>query len=158
VIERVLIDTTFLLPLFGIETEKFTKKDFEQLLGFETEFFYNPISLVEIKWVILKITSRDKRKNKYFREIYNETLDYLMSSDELKPTVLLNKEISELEDKLFDYGINDYFDRVIVATARVTTKILLTEDMKLVRQIRGIREFRNFRTLNWKQFKQQTSR
>jgi len=149
--DKILLDTTYLLPFFEIETDRFSKKDLELLLESDIELFYNPVSLIEIKWVLIRITKRDKRKLKRLREIYSESIDYLLYNEEIKPTILLNGRISQLEDILYDAGIKDYFDRIITATAKVFTGKLLTEDEDLAKILKSIKEFMDLEVLNWQQ-------
>ena len=150
-VDKILLDTTYLLPLFEIEVDKFSKKDLELLLESNIELFYNPISLIEIKWVLIKIAKQDKKKLEHLREIYNESVDHLLYSGEIKPTILLDGKISHLEDILYDAGIKDYFDRVIVATAKVLTGKLLTEDKNLTKLLKNVKEFTDLEVLNWQQ-------
>ena len=150
---KILIDTTYLLPLFGIEIEKFSLQNMQYLLEVDAEVIYNPISLIEIKWVILKLTKKNKKTLKQMRETYNETLEYLTTTDEIKQTPLITPEISQLEDKLNDHGIKDCFDRIITATAKIYADIFLTEDKKLVQQVKTIKEFEDLTITSWQQFK-----
>jgi len=150
-IDKVLLDTTYLLPVFEIETNKFSKRDLELLLDSGIELFFNPISLIEIKWVLIRLTKRDKRKLGLLRKVYNESVDYLLCCEEIKPTILLNGEICRLEDILYDAGIKDYFDRIIMATAKVFTGRLLTEDDDLADVVKNLKEFEDLEVLNWRQ-------
>ena len=73
--------------------------------------------------------------------IYSETVDYLLNSYEIRPTVILSKEIVLYESKLEDTNINDYFDRIIVSTAKIFADILLTEDRELINKLKNLDEF-----------------
>ena len=152
---KILIDTTYLLPLFGIEIEKFNLRDIQSLLEVDAEIIYNSISLIEIKWIILKLAKKNKKTLEQMRDTYNETLEYLSASDEIKQTPLITPKIIRLEDKLSDLGVNDYFDRIITATAKIYANIFLTEDKKLAKQIKTMNEFKDLTILNWQQFREQ---
>ena len=116
------------------------------------KYYTTQISLIEIKWVILKLTKKNKRALTQLKETYNETLEYLTSTDEIKQTPLITPEISRLEDKLSGRGLNDYFDRMITATAKIYADIFLTEDKELIRQIKTVKEFKDLEIINWQQF------
>ncbi len=148
---KIFLDTIYLLPLFEIETDVFTKKDLELILESNIELYFNPISLIEIKWVIIRINKKNKKKLEHAREIYKESVDYLLYSDEIQPTILLDGKISYLEDILHDAGIKDYFDRIIAASAKIFTGKLLTEDEDLTKIIRNVNEFSDLEVLSWQE-------
>ncbi len=153
-ITKILLDTTYLLPLFEIKTEKFSKNDLKRLLKMNVELYYNPVSLIEIKWKIIKLCKRNRSKLKYMRKVYNETLEYLQTTDELIPTEIITKEISVLDDILFDAGIRDFFDRIIVATAEIFTGVLLTEDEELRDIPMKLDEFRDLLIISWNELQE----
>ncbi|MGQ4891600.1 MAG: PIN domain-containing protein [Candidatus Njordarchaeia archaeon] len=153
--ENILIDTTYLLPLFGIDLQQFQKKDLEKLLDSKINIWFNPISLIEAKWVIYKIAKKDQVLLNSLREIYNETIDNLISGYNIKPTPLINSEIDNLENLLYDHGIKDFFDRIIASTAKIVTGVLLTEDKELRTVLVKIREFKDLKILSWKELVKQ---
>jgi len=150
-IKKLLLDTTYLLPLFKIEISGFSSEDLEALLNSGIDLYYNPVSLIEVKWVILRLTKRKGSKLKELRSIYSETIEYLLTSDEIKRTIMINGEISRLEDELYDMGLRDFFDRIIVATAKVFTGNLLTEDKEIIEALKNIEKFKDLRIITWKQ-------
>ena len=129
--ERILLDTTYLLPLFGIHLNlRGYEEMFPRLLG-EFEVLYTPVSLVEAKWIILKLARRKPTlRDRLLRE-YRAGLDALMADERLRATVLTNSMIEDIADHLLGLGLRDYFDRMIYATAYYYDSILLTEDEAL---------------------------
>lgn len=130
--DRLLLDTTYLLPLFGIDVKL---PRFEELLprlleGFDT--LYNPISLVEAKWLILRLMRRNKSRAEGLLEAYRRGLKALQFDERVKPTALTEPEVEEIADRLLvEAGLRDYFDRLIYASAIVNDALLLTEDKEL---------------------------
>ena len=150
-VNKILLDTTYLLPFFEIETDKFSKDDLQLLMNSSINLFYNPISLVEIKWVLIRLSKRDKARFKKLKIIYSDAVDHLVYSDEIKQTLMLNGKISYLEDILLEAGVKDYFDRVIAATAKIFTGVLLTEDKELTKIVRSVNEFKDLEIMNWRE-------
>ena len=125
---KILLDTSYLLPLFGIDVEiDGLKENFPKVLK-RFEVYYSPISLIETKFIILRLL----KEGINLLEDYRVGLDSILAEDLLKPTLLTNSEIEDVADKLLiDKGLKDYFDRMIYATAVVFKLALVTEDRKL---------------------------
>jgi predicted nucleic acid-binding protein len=127
-LNRILLDTSYLLPLFGIDVEiDGLKENFPKVLK-RFEVYYSPISLIKTKFIILRLL----KEGINLLEDYRVGLDSILAEDLLKPTLLTNSEIEDVADKLLiDKGLKDYFDRMIYATAVVFKLALVTEDRKL---------------------------
>ena len=125
---RILLDTSYLLPLFGIDVEiDGLKENFPKVLK-KFEVYYSPVSLIETKFIILRLL----KDGINLLEDYRVGLDSILAEDLFKPTPLTNSEIEEVADRLLiDKGLKDYFDRMIYATAVVFKLALVTEDRKL---------------------------
>ena len=129
---ELVLDTTYLLPIFGIgvELEGFETL-FPQLLG-EYEVLYNPLSVVEAKWISLRLGRDDPSMRERLLVAFTKGLKALLSDERLKQTELTNPEIEETADiLLLNAGVRDYFDRMIYATAVNRGASLLTEDEEL---------------------------
>lgn len=129
----LLLDTTYLLPLFGIRVN---------LPGFRTYFprllnryrvLYSPLSLVEAKWTVLRISKERPRERKEILRRFRKGLDVLYRDRRLSQTELTNPHIEEVADALLEAGVPDYFDRMIYATAVHYNAILMTENGRLLR-------------------------
>ncbi len=128
----MLLDTTYLLPTFGVAM---------QLEGFEERFpkllesysvSYNPISLVEAKWVVLKLGRKRAADRGKLLERYRLGLKVLLADERLKQTSLTSEAVERVADGLLiDNGAKDYFDRTIYGTACARNSLLLTEDEEL---------------------------
>jgi len=56
--EELVLDTTYLLPIFGIDMRlKGFGELFPRLLA-SYAVLYNPVSLVEAKWIVLKLVKK----------------------------------------------------------------------------------------------------
>jgi len=132
--DKLLLDTTYILPIFGV---KVSLKNYEEMfpkLLEEYVVLYNPLSLVEAKWIILKLTRRVPSKRNLLLRAYRRGLEALLSDERLKNTILTDIKIEEIADRLLvEIGLKDYFDRMIYATAVYEGAILLTEDEELIR-------------------------
>jgi predicted nucleic acid-binding protein len=130
--DDLLLDSSYLLPIFGIRLE---------YLNFETVFpqlskscvvKYNPVSLIEAKWAIIRRTVKLKDLRKALFQNYRQGIFSLQRDSSIGSTILTNSEIEELSDQLLtQYNIRDYFDRQIYSTAAQLQCELLTEDEKL---------------------------
>ena len=130
-VEPLLLDTTYLLPVFGIDVglTKFGTK-FPELLD-EYDIRYNPVSLVEAKWISLRIGRHTDREK--FLARYRSGLGAIMTDKRIKQTRLTDGAVELIADRLLaDNRLNDYFDRMIYATAAAENSHLLTEDRVLL--------------------------
>ena len=132
--EELVLDTTYLLPIFGIDVRlKGFGELFPRLLA-SYAVLYNPVSLVEAKWIVLKLSGGDPSRKELLLKAYRLGLRALLSDRRLKQTGLTNPDVEEIADELLlKAGVKDYFDRVIFATAAQQGAILLTEDEELMK-------------------------
>jgi len=135
--DELVIDTTYLLPIFGVGVEL---EGFESLFPRvleEYEVLYNPLSIVEAKWISLKLGREDPSKREELLSAFIKGLKVLMSEERLRQTDITSPEIEETADALFlKAGVRDYFDRMIYATAVGVGASLLTED-EVLREVAG---------------------
>ena len=135
--EELVLDTTYLLPIFGIDVRlKGFGELFPRLLA-SYAVLYNPVSLVEAKWIVLKLVKKEPQKRDILLGRFRRGLEALLRDDRLGQTELTSPEIEEVADLLLTRtGIADYFDRLIYATAASRGSVLLTEDEELARVAR----------------------
>jgi len=153
---RAFLDTTYIMPLFGIETDKFSRKDLAKLLNIKNMcFLVSLISLVEIKWIIISKTRKNTKLRKTLREKYNKGLDVLYYRSKIKIPSLITPEIDETENKLLDFGLSDYFDRIIFSMAYHEADILLTEDQEIHNMWKDHQDiFEGLVVISWEHFLQ----
>ncbi len=133
---KILLDTTYLLPIFRIRVrlERY-EEVFPQLLeGYDV--LYTPLSLVEAKWVVLSISRGSHSERERYLEAFRRGLKALLHEERLTQTIVTSPEIERVADVLLiKGGIKDYFDRMIYATATFYDAALLTEDERLARLV-----------------------
>jgi hypothetical protein len=122
------------LPIFGVNVGL---EDFElcfgKLLG-SFSVHYNPVSLVEAKWTILRLGRKHPSKKDALLSAYRTGMMVLASDGRLKETPLTNEAVEAVADELLvEDGVKDYFDRVIYGTASERSCALLTEDEELLK-------------------------
>ncbi len=129
---RILLDTTYLLPIVGIDVEGIEKvlNALSKLhrLG-RVEIFYTPFNILEILGKLSRINFDRERVElglKSIREAF--TITYPTAKGYLKALELRKK------------GFKDLIDLLLYATAKTRRLIFLTRDVKLVEFLKGIGE------------------
>ncbi|HDI74872.1 MAG TPA: type II toxin-antitoxin system VapC family toxin [Thermoprotei archaeon] len=152
---RLLLDTTYLMPLAGIETDKFSKSDLRVLLSVkEFEFIASPVSIIELKWIIISESKEKPVLKSRLRREYRFFLEFLRYSGLIKLTPLVDERVDEEENRLLDLGVKDYFDRLIFSTALFYADALLTEDSDLKKIWSRYKRYREAVDLyNWRELK-----
>lgn len=92
------------------------------------EVYYQPVSIVEAKFVVLKLL----RSGVDVLEDYRRGLECLLSEESMRPTPLTSSEVEELSDELLKLGLRDYFDRMLYSTSSTLGLDLVTEDREIV--------------------------
>ena len=130
--DDLFLDTSYLLPVFGVKLEY---RDFEIVFARLHERFtvmYSPISLVEVKLVILKHSRKSPDQRDRLFQSFRRGLLSLEGDARIHSSVLTNDRIEELSDALLvRLNVSDYFDRQIYSTAAISESLLLTEDESL---------------------------
>lgn len=130
---ELLLDTTYLLPAFGISVGlKGFQLRFTELLD-SYSVLYNPVSLVESKWAVLKKAREDRPNRGALLGAFRTGLKVIESDGRLRETPLTSESVEEVGDQLLADGLKDYFDRLIYGTAADRRCALLTEDRELLR-------------------------
>ncbi len=155
-IKSIVLDTTYVLPLFGIEINLSPSfiEDMKLLWngGINGYEFYLPsICLIEAMFKLLG----EYRKNKEFSvlERYQISLPTVLNSPIIILSPELNPNISLIAIKIRHMGHLDFMDCWIAASAVILKSILLTEDKVLVEVLQNISETQNLTTLSWNDFK-----
>ncbi len=131
---ELLLDTTYLLPIFGVSVGlKNFDKSFGKLLR-SFSLHYNPASMIEAKWTVLKLARTNPEKREALFTAYRTGLKVLAADDRLKETALTNDVVENVADQLLTKEeVKDYFDRLIYGTAADRGCALLTEDERLLK-------------------------
>ena len=118
---RLLVDTSFLLPAMGIETEK---EVMEAIKYFHmAEIHYLEVSILEAMWKIIKIVPADKLDR------VREGIESIMETYKR-----VNPHPQAYIDacKLYQEGHKDYIDNLIYATSQKLHLPLLTADREFI--------------------------
>jgi hypothetical protein len=127
----LLLDSSFLFPIFGVGLEY---RNFDLVFPKLTDRYsvkYNPVSLIEAKWFILR-QARKRKGSQNLLQSYRSGLLSFQRDERFESTPLTNEKIEETADLLLEkYAIQDYFDRLLYSTAAYLGSIFLTEDNQL---------------------------
>ncbi len=129
---KVLLDSTYLLPTFGIEVEKLSDKDILRLrkAAVEGRVKFYCLSVVWVE-VIGKICKESRRLNVNLKEILDIALKSLLEAgfyEWIQPT----SEAVKLAFKLRMLGHRDNIDNLLYATSIVNKMVFLTMDRELI--------------------------
>ena len=118
------------MPLFGLEVSNDLKKEdfFNMISRKDFSFHYNIVSIIEIKWLIKKEARKDKELRDTLESIFSDVLRFLEYEDNIKVSSSDQDIINEISYELERFGHQDYFDTLILASAILSSDILLSED------------------------------
>lgn len=129
---RIFIDTTYLMPLFGLETS--TNRLKEDLLKYfsnkDYTFYYQMVSIIEIKWIIIKRARNDEDLRDNLEIAFSDALRFLENTENIIAYPFDSDVINDISFELERYGHLDYFDNLILASAILSTDLLISEDDK----------------------------
>ena len=120
---RLLLDTSFLLPILGFETSARVMRAFHKLGPYE--LYYNDISILEALWKIVKVVRGSEEEFSRIREgiiAIRETLNY----------VPLDEKAVENAMRMYKLGHRDMIDNLLYSIAMSKGLRLLTVDEDLV--------------------------
>jgi len=152
-IKPLIIDTTYILPLFGIKIIELTNfKKFSKVLwsnglkGFN--LFLPSTCLME---VLFKLNG-EYRKNKDVDVLnrYAIAIPSILSSSAIQIiNPLLNPEAIRIAVNIKHTGHTDFMDCLIAASAAALKGIFLTEDIELSKILKIIQETKNVSIWSW---------
>ena len=153
---RIIIDTTYVLPLFGIKIKNLRKlnEGIKLIFGKKKQNFevYLPsICLIEVLYKLF----REYRKNRDYSILrrYPIVIPTISSSTNMKiSNPYLDSTASLFAIKVKHAGHTDIFDCLIAGTSLSHNGILLTEDNTLTNQLKAMPEFKLLTIWSWKDF------
>ncbi len=120
---RLLLDTSFILPVLGFESSARVMRAFQRLGSYE--LYYNDISILEALWKIVKVIKGTRKELQRIKEgviAIKETMKYAP----------INEEVVEKAIHMYKLGHKDMIDNLLYSTAIVNKLKLLTVDRELV--------------------------
>lgn len=120
------------MPLFGLETS--TNRLKEDLLKYfsnnDYTFYYQMVSIIEIKWIIIKRARNDEDLRDNLEIAFSDALRFLENTENIIAYPFDSDVINDISFELERYGHLDYFDNLILASAILSTDLLISEDDK----------------------------
>lgn len=120
------------MPLFGLETSTNLLK--EDLLKYfsnkDYTFYYQMVSIIEIKWIIIKRARNDEDLRDNLEIAFSDALRFLENTENIIAYPFDSDVINDISFELERYGHLDYFDNLILASAILSTDLLISEDDK----------------------------
>jgi len=106
---KVFLDTTYLLPMTGIETSLDQFNDqFEKTMEDQSILYlYSSASIIELKWIINKIGKSNNNRQK-LEEQFEGVLRMLNASPKFEKINFVNDIINHLSYKMEHLGHSDY--------------------------------------------------
>ena len=131
---RVLLDSTYLLPVFGIEVEGLTISDYRVLKRMVRKgvlaLYYSPISWVELVGKIAKEMGAAGKKASRAEDVVKAAFDSITRSRILQEVVPTAEDL-ELALKMRLLGHRDVIDNLLYSMAFNNGMILLSMDRAL---------------------------
>jgi hypothetical protein len=133
--EKILVDSTFLLPLVGVKVVGLPENPLEMMLDLGFSIMINETSLFEVVGKALREAGKAHNREKITKRIEIGVKSLLLDTRIEKFPICELETINTLI-KLYESGLNDLPNCFIAATAALHTGLLLTEseDVKLVAQ------------------------
>jgi len=155
-IKPLILDTTFILPLFGIKIkiDDDFESDIKRVWKNEIDGYvvYLPSTcLIETVFKLLNVYKKTNDFNVLDR--YQMILPTLLNLPINIFNCELNPKASMIASVIRHYGHPDFMDCWIAATAAVLNGIFLSEDLELKKNLKNIPETKNLSVSSWKEFK-----
>ena len=117
---KIILDTTYVLPILGIEVEGLDRDILDHLIKYE--LYYPALLLVELKGVVLK--EARKRGLESIPEQAIKGLNFLIYSGEINIVAPTGEDLKVMYE-LLRRGWKDIFDLSLYATAiRIDSRVL----------------------------------
>jgi predicted nucleic acid-binding protein len=148
-----LLDTTYILPFFGIEVNiaGITQALDKILVTRRHDIAIASVSIIEAKWKIIKEYNTNHVKASLDR--VNLAIEGLSSGQYMKiidPWTIMGATTAA--DRLLVLGYADYFDCWIAGIAKCEHRILVTEDGPLIKFIQERARWPDFKSMSWNNF------
>ena len=157
---KCFLDTTYLMPIFSVSNgiDQF-EVQFQEILGLNScTFLYSPVSIIEIKWLIIKLGKSGQDIDELERA-YSRALTSIKNSDEFTLIDFVDATINDISFDLRKRGHTDVLDAIIAASALWNADIFVTEDDPLkkvmesyTRDVKGLQDIAPIEVLNWASF------
>ena len=120
---KILLDTSFLLPILGFETSRDIMDVFEKLMGYI--LFYNEVSILEALWKIVKVI-------RWRDDEIERVLEGIDSIRRTMDNVPLEAEAVKNAIEMYRLGHRDMVDNLLYSVAVSKGIKFLTIDKELI--------------------------
>ena len=120
---KLLLDTSFLLPIMGFETSNAVMRAFEKLSLYT--LYYSDLSLLEASWKVVKVVKGSEEEVARIAEgirAIRKTMNH----------VSIDEDSFKLAVKMYKLGHRDMVDNLLYSMAVTRELKLLTVDMELL--------------------------
>jgi len=124
--EKILVDSTFLLPLVGVEVVGFPENPLEMMLDLGFNIMINEISLFEAVGKAMREAAKAHNREKITKRIEIGVKSLLLDTG-IEKFPICELETINTVIKLCESGLDDLPNCFIAATAALHTGLLLTE-------------------------------
>ena len=132
--KKILLDTTYILPIFGIDVAIPDLKEKLSLWSKQNNLYINSLSILEAKWKVLKLA----KKVPSLLEFFSEGLFYLTHGSKFEIIPFYSYEVDYIATELHKFH-KDYIDCSILSSAIINSEIFITEEkdnmVKLLRNL-----------------------
>ena len=157
---KVVLDTTYFLPLFGLEVTQLETSKEKWLLLFENghenlELIVPTVIFQELTQLLIR--EYKKANNQNISERYSLGISTIIKKDHFSMiNPYLNPAMAEIAFKLRYLGHKDLFDCFIASSALNLGAIFVSEDRPLKKKVKEVSEYKNQITLSWNEFLKST--
>ncbi|MHA1607367.1 MAG: PIN domain-containing protein [Candidatus Freyarchaeota archaeon] len=130
---RVLLDTSFLLPVFGVNVDIPNIRVQLLSLSRKADLLVNSLSVLEAKWIILKLS----RKEPDLLKAFGDGLNLLVRGKQFEIIPFYLPEVDAVATAIYNYH-RDYIDCSILASAYVEANTLVTLEKKKMEELAGL--------------------
>ncbi|HMF31664.1 MAG TPA: hypothetical protein VKK79_09630 [Candidatus Lokiarchaeia archaeon] len=126
------------MPIFGLDTSiENLGEQIQEILGSKQYLFqFSPISIIEIKWQIIKLEKKTSNLNA-MEVHFSHALSSLRDDTRFYSVDFLDANINDISHELRKIGHKDYFDTVIASSALWNADLFITEDEPLVKIVQS---------------------
>ena len=126
------------MPVFGLESlnRELNEQILEILKSNQITFNYSPVSIIEIKWQVIKL-SKSEIDEDLLEKNFSQALTSLKEDHRYNAIDFLDAKINDLSYELRKLGHEDYFDTIIASSALWEANKFITENEPLKQIIKN---------------------
>ena len=123
---KLLLDTSFLLPVLGFETSKVVMDSLPKLRNYT--LYYSDLSILEALWKIIKVINEPDEVRR--------VADGIKAIRDSMNNIAITEEAVEEAIKMYRQGHKDMIDNILYSLAKSKSIKLLTVDKELIKFVK----------------------